>query len=150
MSGVNGVVTAKRVNGFFMQDLAPDTDPRTSEGIFVFTNAPPANVSPGDGVQVAGTVAERRQGVDAASNANLTVTQINASSVTVLSSGNPLPRPVVIGAGGRIPPARVIEDDASGNVETGGVFDPSTDGIDFYESLEGMIARQRVSARIRG
>src|SRR5215210_7211888 len=41
VSGVNGVVTAKRANGFFMQDTAPDTDARTSEGIFVFTNAAP-------------------------------------------------------------------------------------------------------------
>src|SRR5829696_2686044 len=141
VSGVGGIVTAKRANGFFMQDPAPDTDPRTSEGIFVFTNAAPANVSPGDAVRVGGTVAERRQGADAASNANLTVTQINASSVTVLSSNNPLPRPVVIGAGGRIPPGRIIEDDASVNVETGGVFDPAADGIDFYESLEGMLVR---------
>src|SRR5215210_8020921 len=141
VSGVNGVVTAKRANGFFMQDTAPDTDPRTSEGIFVFTTSAPANVSPGDAVRVGGTVTERRQGVDAASNANLTVTQINASSVTVLSNGNPLPRPVIIGAGGRIPPGRIIEDDAGGNVETGGVFDPATDGIDFYESLEAMLVR---------
>src|SRR5215218_1518812 len=137
VSGVNGIVTAKRANGFFMQDPAPDTDPRTSEGIFVFTNAAPANVSPGDAVRVAGTVREQRQGVDAASNANLTVTQINASSVTVISNGNLLPRPVVIGAGGRVPPGRVIEDDAGGNVETGGVFDPAADGVDFYESSKG-------------
>src|SRR5215210_5625886 len=141
VSGVGGVVTAKRANGFFMQDTAPDTDPRTSEGIFVFTNAAPANVSPGDAVRVAGTVREQRQGGDAATNANLTVTQIDPSSVTVLSKGNPLPRPVVIGVGGRIPPGRVIEDDAGGNVETGGVFDPAADGIDFYESLEGMLVR---------
>jgi uncharacterized protein len=32
----------------------------------------------------------------------------------------------------------VIEDDASGSVEESGVFDPAADGIDFYESLEGM------------
>jgi predicted extracellular nuclease len=32
----------------------------------------------------------------------------------------------------------VIEDDATGDVETSGVFDPSSDGIDFYESLEAM------------
>jgi predicted extracellular nuclease len=43
----------------------------------------------------------------------------------VLSSGNPLPAPVVIGSGGRLPPTSVIEDDATGDV-------------DFYESLEGM------------
>src|SRR5215210_5787100 len=56
VSGVGGVVTAKRANGFFMQDTAPDTDPRTSEGIFVFTTSAPANVSPGDAVRVGGTV----------------------------------------------------------------------------------------------
>jgi predicted extracellular nuclease len=32
----------------------------------------------------------------------------------------------------------VIEDDATGSVETSGSFDPATDGIDFYESLEAM------------
>ena len=44
----------------------------------------------------------------------------------------------MIGTGGRIPPDTVIEDDASGSVETSGVFDPAQDGLDFYESLEGM------------
>jgi hypothetical protein len=37
-----------------------------------------------------------------------------------------------------MPPSTVIEDDATGSVETSGIFDPATDGIDFYESLEGM------------
>ena len=59
-------------------------------------------------------------------------------AVTVLSTGNPLPAPVVVGTGGRIPPDTVIEDDATGDVETSGVFDPDQDGLDFYESLEGM------------
>jgi hypothetical protein len=35
----------------------------------------------------------------------------------------------------------VINDDGTGNVETSGVFDPATDGIDFYESLEGMLVQ---------
>jgi hypothetical protein len=35
----------------------------------------------------------------------------------------------------------VIEDDAGGSVETSGVFDPANDGIDFYESLEGMLVQ---------
>ena len=57
----------------------------------------------------------------------------------MLSSGNALPSPIVIGLGGRLPPDRIIEDDAaSGDVETSGDFDPATDGLDFYESLEGM------------
>ncbi len=39
------------------------------------------------------------------------------------------------------PPTTVIEDDATGDVETSGVFDPASDGIDFYESLEGMLVQ---------
>ena len=39
---------------------------------------------------------------------------------------------------GRTPPTEVIDDDSTGSVETSGVFDPANDGIDFYESLEGM------------
>ncbi|MGH8628348.1 MAG: hypothetical protein ACREYC_24810, partial [Gammaproteobacteria bacterium] len=69
---------------------------------------------------------------------NLTITQISSPTVEVISSGNALPMLVAIGTGGRLPPAKVIEDDAVGSVETSGTFDPDTDAIDFYESLEGM------------
>jgi predicted extracellular nuclease len=37
----------------------------------------------------------------------------------------------------------VIDGDAGGNVETSGTFDPQTNGIDFYESLEGMLVEVR-------
>ena len=43
-----------------------------------------------------------------------------------------------MGSGGRVPPSTVIENDATGDVETSGTFDPANDGIDFWESLEGM------------
>jgi hypothetical protein len=50
-----------------------------------------------------------------------------------------LPTPVVIGNGGRVPPTEIIEDQDCGDVELGGcAFDPATDGLDFYESLEAM------------
>ena len=134
---VLGIVTAKSTNGFWMQDPSPDADAATSEGIFVFTSSPPSAVAVGDSVRVQGTVQEFRPG--GATNGNLTTTELSGTpSVTVLSTGNPLPSPVVIGTGGRIPPDTVIEDDASGSVETSGVFDPDQDGLDFYESLEGM------------
>src|SRR6266545_2115300 len=80
--------------------------------------------------------AQRPGGADGATN--LTTTEITGPSVTALSSGNPLPAPTVVGTGGRVPPGEVIEDDATGDVETNGAFDPATDGIDFWESLEGM------------
>ena len=73
---------------------------------------------------------------------SLTLTELTNPVVTVLSSGNALPAPTVIGTGGRIPPNTVIEDDATGNVEAPGVlFDPAEDGLDFYESLEGMLVQ---------
>jgi hypothetical protein len=59
----------------------------------------------------------------------------------VVSSGNELPAATVLGTGGRIPPSQVIEDDATGNVEDSGTFDPDQDGIDFYESVEAMRVR---------
>ena len=135
-----GIVTAKRTNGFYMQDPNPDADEATSEAIFVFTSSSPA-VAIGDMVLVTGTVQEFRSG--GASSTNLTTTEISnpGRSVTIESSGNPLPAPTIIGSGGRIPPAMVIEDDATGDVETSGVFDPANDGIDFYESLEGMLVQ---------
>jgi hypothetical protein len=141
VAGVEGVVTAVRLSsgrGFYMQDPVPDADNATSEAIFVFTNTAPT-VAVGDAVTVNGTVSEFRPG--GSSSTNLTTTELDFPTVTVMSSGNPLPIATVIGAGGRIPPAEVIEDDASGSVETSGVFDPASDGIDFYESLEGMLVQ---------
>ncbi|HEX9505787.1 MAG TPA: Ig-like domain-containing protein, partial [Acidimicrobiia bacterium] len=137
---VPGVVTAKRSNGFNMQDPNPDADPATSEGIFVFTSTAPTSVSVGDAVRVRATVSEFRPG--GAATANLTTTELVSPTVTVLSHGNPLPAATIVGLGGRMPPTSVIEDDASsGNVETSGVFDPASDGLDFYESLEGMLVQ---------
>ena len=132
---VPGVVTAKRGNGYWMQDPQPDADPASSEGLFVFTGAAPT-VAVGDSVTVTGTVAEFRPG--GATGTNLATTELSGPTTTVVGSGQPLPAPTLVGAGGRVPPGTVIEDDATGNVETSGVFDPASDGIDFWESLEGM------------
>jgi predicted extracellular nuclease len=134
VGNVAGIVTAKRSTGFYMQDPAPDADVATSEAIFVFTSSAPVNV--GDSVTVHATVTEFRPG--GSSSTNLTTTELTSPTITVASSGNALPGPIVLGIGGRVPPSTVIEDDATGSVETSGVFDPSSDGIDFYESLEAM------------
>jgi len=134
VDGVPGVVTARRNNGFWMQDAGPDDDPATSEGIFVFTASAPA-VTVGTAVTVAGLVAEFRPG--GSSTDNLTTTELERVTVMPAGAGAAI-APTVVGAGGRVPPNQVIEDDASGSVETTGLFDFAQDGIDFYESLEGM------------
>jgi len=134
----SGVVIARRANGFYLQEPRPDADPATSEGIFVFTGGePPAVAAVGAAVQVAGTVAEFRPGGSA--TANLSITQITRATVTGTGTGSVAP--TVIGAGGRVAPTMVIEDDVNGDVERAGTFDPAQDGLDFYESLEGMLVR---------
>lgn len=126
---VNGIVTWKTDKGFFMQDPVPDEKECSSEGIFVFTKTYP-EVIPGDQVKVSGKVSEFTPGNN--SEENLTITEIVAEEVILISANNDLPEPVVIGMSGRIPPTSIIEDDQLVK------FDPQTDGLDFYESLEGM------------
>jgi predicted extracellular nuclease len=40
-----------------------------------------------------------------------------------------------------VPPTRVIDNDSTGDVDTNPVFDPQQDGIDFHESIEGMLVQ---------
>jgi hypothetical protein len=138
LDGVPGVVTALRTRGFYMQEVSPDVDEATSEGIYVHIGEEPS-MQVGDLVSVTGLIDEGRP--FSLSSGSLSVTQISTTlaSVQVLSSGIALPAPVLIGLGGQLPPNQIIEDDATGgDVETSGEFDPASDGLDFYESLEGM------------
>ena len=132
-----GIVIGKIGSSFYIQDPTPDANPDTSEGLQVFGASAAAGVSVGDEVSVLGRVTEFR-----ANATSLTLTELTSPVVTVLSSGNALPAATVIGTGGRVPPNTVIEDDATGNVEAPGVlFDPAEDGLDFYESMEGMLVQ---------
>ena len=82
----SGIVTARKSNGFFMQEAIGDGDPSTSDGIFVFTSSS-STVAVGDAVSVTGTATEF-----------FNLTQISSSTckVTVTSSGNPLPAPITL------------------------------------------------------
>lgn len=135
VTNVQGIVTIIRADGFYMESTNPDSDPATSEGIFVLTDLVPA-VQPGDEVSVDAVVKEMFPG--GIGTDNLSITQLEDPVVMVLSSNNTLPEPTVVGEGGRIPPAVVIDNDTNGIVSKETPFDPQEDGLDFYESLEGM------------
>lgn len=120
-----GIVTAVDATGFYLQDPNGDGNARTSDGIFIYTGAAPT-VAVGDAISVTGRV------VEYGTAGNLTLTEINATNVVVTSSGNALPTAVVIGTDGILPPTDTMEDDGFTS------FDPATDGLDFWESLEGM------------
>ena len=113
------IVTAVDSNGFYLQDTVADGNIATSDGIFVFTGSAPTVVV-GDEVRVVGTVTEFTPG--GVRSRNLSTTQISRPTITTLSRNNVLPAPVRIGSPTRIPPNSII----------------SPDGINFFESLEGM------------
>lgn len=141
VQSVPGIVTAVAANGFYLQDPEPDADPATSEGLFVFTSSAPT-VTVGSAVRVSGTVAEFRAGNNPD---NLTTTQITSPTVVPWTDAPAVGiAPLVLGVDRAIP-TQAINDDFTtpGNVETspGRDFDPATEGIDFYESLEGMLVK---------
>jgi hypothetical protein len=107
-----------------MQDRSGDGDEATSDAIFVSAAGPMPAI--GDEVNVTGLVVEQGAGND------LTLTHIDASELQVRSSANDLPTAIVIGVD-RLVPTATIDDDGLTS------FDPASDAIDFYESLEGMI-----------
>jgi hypothetical protein len=87
-----GIVTGLKNNGFFMQepDANADADPSTSEGIFVFTSTAPT-VLVGDLVQVTATVVEYAPGRGS-------FTELATPTISVSSSGNPLPAAIALSA----------------------------------------------------
>ena len=79
------IVTAAAGNGFFMQTPASrsDGDAGTSDGVFVYTGAPPA-VAAGDRVDVTGTVQEVHE-----------LTESGSSTVVAVTVGGQPPPPAV-------------------------------------------------------
>ncbi|MFE1511974.1 endonuclease/exonuclease/phosphatase [Streptomyces sp. NPDC058726] len=136
VTDVTGIVTGVRTygssRGFWIQDPAPDADPATSEGVFVFTGSTPQGVAVGDAVTVSGTVTEYVPG--GTSSGNQSLTEITRAAFNVVSSGNAVPAATPITA--RSVPAAYTP------VPDGSVDDlplrPARYALDLYESLEGM------------
>ncbi|KIL53050.1 hypothetical protein KR50_03790 [Jeotgalibacillus campisalis] len=134
VADVQGVVTyVVNRNSFYMQSLEPDEDSRTSEGILVYR--PSHGMEVGNHVKASGTVMEYFvEGYSDRSQNDLPVTQVNASAVTKEADSVELPERVVIGGPDGVEvPTQVIDND---NLTA---FEPEEDGIDFYESIEGML-----------
>ncbi|MFH9491663.1 endonuclease/exonuclease/phosphatase family protein [Streptomyces halstedii] len=133
VAGVPGVVTGVRTSGsrgFWIQDTAPDDDPRTSEGLFVYTGSAVPTVAVGDSVLVSGQVAEYYPATGSQS-----LTQLTAPRTTVLSSGNALPAPVVLNA--RSVPDAYVPTAGGGSIDAL-PLQPKKYALDLYESLEGV------------
>ena len=150
-----GIITAISEDGFFLQDATGDDNDATSDAIFV-ESAIASGLSIGNEVEIIGVVEE-------AISSGLSVTQIAIPSITVLNETATLPAPTLVGGEGRVVPNEfVVSPDEFGVDLSEGIptraefiaaggpinlnlpefgnanFDPEEDGIDFYESLEGM------------
>ncbi|MGT2802792.1 DUF6359 domain-containing protein [Streptococcus henryi] len=119
-------------NNFYVQDINPDDNPATSDGINVYTGKLNTSVAVGDVLELEGSVTEYLgRGYDDRKETDLTITQIVASKVTKTGTAE-VPAPIVIGKD-RMIPADIIDNDSFAD------FDPEEDAIDFWESLEGML-----------
>jgi hypothetical protein len=136
VTNVYGIVTAITGSGFYLQDPQPDLDERTSEAIFVSTHQI-GTVSVGDEVLITSGVVKEFNPAGVGNN-SLTTTQIQTAAISILSNENTLPEPIILGEGGRAIPNQVITNDVNGYAGKSSLFDPQEDGLDFYESLEGM------------
>ncbi|MFF9282297.1 endonuclease/exonuclease/phosphatase family protein [Streptomyces griseosporeus] len=140
VADVAGIVTGIRTygssKGFWIQDPDADDNPATSEGVFVFTSSTPKGVAVGDAVKVSGTVSEYVPG--GTSSGNQSVTEITKPVITVVSSGNAVPAPVVVDADS-VPDAYAPQGDSAANNSVNGLtLRPSAYALDYWESLEGM------------
>ena len=128
----NAIVTYVTSNSrFYLQDIEPDNDPKTSDGIEVY--APNHSVKVGDIVEAEGRVAEFiGDGYNDRFDTDLPMTQLSKPSVTVIENDlNKVPAPVEI-AGDTIP-ADLIKEGTLDN------YDPTKYSLDWWESVEGMI-----------
>lgn len=127
-----GIVTAVTSNGFWLQDPTPDADAATSEAIFIFTgSAPSAAVVAGAEFRVTGVVTEFKSSAGSAA-LPLTEIVIGTTGFYAATGATGTIAPTLIGVGGLLPPTANYGDDNN-------VFDPATEGLDFWESLEGML-----------
>ncbi len=86
-ASAEGVVTAifPDLGGFWIESLAPDDDPATSEGLFVLMEELPITVSVGDDVIVSGKVRER--------SGQTLLDPAQESDLVIVRHGLPLPSP---------------------------------------------------------
>ncbi len=128
VTGVEGVVTHKFTTGFTMQTTIPDDQACSSEAIFVFTANYPS-VFPGQLVSIDGKIEEFTAGGE--DYHNLSRTEMHDPVIKILPGRMGMPNYVSIHNGNTTTPDRYID--------KGSEFTVSTDGLDYYESLEFML-----------
>lgn len=126
---INNVVVTKinKNKGFYVQDITPDNNDKTSDAVFVISKE---NVNIGDILSIEGLVQENLSaGYPEKDKTDLTITELLAKTVTKQGKTT-LPKPIKLGNN---IPKKIIDNDELKS------FDPKEDAIDFWESIEGML-----------
>ncbi|EMC94815.1 hypothetical protein BAUCODRAFT_25924 [Baudoinia panamericana UAMH 10762] len=153
VTGVQGLVTAKGPNGFWIRSTTPDTDDVTSESIYVYGRAGLPNATVGNVVSLNGRVTEYRS-----TSTYLYLTEIDTpKNITTLSTGNTV-TPLQLGQQSLIstllgktslnPPTQQYTSLDNGDVfglpgntslvsVANPVLQPKQYGLDFWESING-------------
>ncbi|MGH3630195.1 MAG: lamin tail domain-containing protein, partial [Sciscionella sp.] len=136
VSGVPGVVTAiataGRSRGFYFAEPGAH-DPRSSSALYVYTSSNAPAVAVGDEVLVSGTVSDYYVDAPESKSLDLPITELSNPRYTVLSSGNPLPKPVVLGPN-TVPDA--LSAHPRGRDILGDTLQPARYALDFYKAHE--------------
>ncbi|MFM1581692.1 endonuclease/exonuclease/phosphatase family protein [Helcococcus bovis] len=118
-------------NSFYIQDINPDGNDKTSDGIYVNYRNHKLNV--GDKIELEGRVREIfGDGYGSKYKSDLSITQINALKTTKISENNDFN---IYEIDKDSIPSKYIDNDRFMK------FDPKEDSIDFWESKEGMIVK---------
>jgi hypothetical protein len=140
VSGVTGVVTDVTSSGFYFQDPSRVGGTPFKQAIEVYTGSTPT-VTAGDDVTVSGRVTEYYPDQSDTPSA-LPVAEIEDPTVSIVSAGNPLPAPVIIGSSGVLPPAQdIFGGTVSTDVTTVSSFEPYRRALDFYQGLDSTYVR---------
>jgi len=143
VTNVTGLITAKSSAGIFIRSTTPDDDPRTSESLYVYSSTVGANLTVGDLISLDGKISEYRS-----TATYLYLTELaSPKNVKVLSKGNAV-TPLVIGQDTALPPTSQYTSLDGGDIfavpnavanisAVNPVLDPTTYGLDFWESLSG-------------
>ncbi len=122
----DGIVTRVYRDGFIIQSKTPDASQDTSDAIYVYQKD--NQVQTGNELRVTGKIEEYVPGGN--DSHNLSLTQIRADEIKLLSRRSDPPRPVVLNY--------LLPDFPKIIKQPGSPFNSKLNALDFFESLEHM------------
>lgn len=131
VEGLEGIVTAKGYKSFYLQTATPDSFNATSEAIKVYTKSY-SNPDPGTKVVITGKIAEY-----GSSPSNPTTQIIAYGDDWGYTENGTADIPAAVDLTQRVPPNKLFS--ASGDLLGNHFVQPDIYGLDFWESLEGML-----------